>query len=802
MNIRCLTISDFRRGAVAAVLQICSSLRRGVLCLLTLMLVTAVRGQVGIGQWRTHFSYTSALHVAVADRQVYAASHNGLFCVDMDDRTVEIFDKTNRLSDVGISTIAYEPTTKTLVVAYNNANIDLLQGNQTFNISDIKRSAAIAGNKQVNAISFAPNAALRSTAAYLATSFGVVVVDLLRHEIAETVRLADDLSLPVNDVAADDSLLWLATDNGLYHTPLGNKLLNVQTSWQECLHPYVMGQRIAMLTTGADGLIAAVNEPDTSLITVYKHLGGDRFDSLSQGAYVAMSHHRDYAAPLLLGTWSQLCLLDPSTFLPRQCVSDMDWADMQLHDADIDRQGRLWIGHDWAGLVCYDPATSSIDSYMPSGPYADQSFRLRTYGDKLFVCRGGKAPTLEDMYLKADIYTFDGNRWEHLSSEGGRDTLMDIVDVAVNPRDENEWMAASWTHGALRIQNGNITNVYNEQTTHGALPMYRQGDFATLRVGGVVYDAEGSVWLTNSLTRKGLVKRDKQGNWTAYDVGDMVTNEIEHVFIDTVRGYIWFYGRDNRIFVHDGISRKAWVNPNNGSKLETASVSCVVQDHSGDLWVGTNKGLKRIYDASRAFSGGGNGEMSPVSCSNIVISDGSITEYLMAYETITDIVVDGANRKWVGTSGGGLYLISENGTEQLVNFTTANSPLLSNKIVSLALMPSTGELFICTDAGLQSYRGTATYATGWPDPDIHAFPNPVQPDYDGPIAIKGFTRNALVHIVDAAGRVVFSTRADGGQAVWYGRTLDGQRVSSGVYFVFASTDDGETRSVAKILIIR
>ena len=174
----------------------------------------------------------------------------------------------------------------------------------------------------------------------------------------------------------------------------------------------------------------------------------------------------------------------------------------------------------------------------------------------------------------------------------------------------------------------------------------------------------------------------------------------------------------------------------------------------------------------------------------------------MAYESITCMAVDGANRKWVGTANNGLYLISANGLEQLHHFTTANSPLASDKIVALTVYPESGVLFVGTDKGLQSYRSTATGADVFPSSDIHAFPNPVRPGFDGVVSIKGFTRDALVHITDARGHVVFSTTAQGGQAEWNCLTRSGDRAASGTYFVFASDQYGTMRSVAKILIIR
>jgi hypothetical protein len=246
----------------------------------------------------------------------------------------------------------------------------------------------------------------------------------------------------------------------------------------------------------------------------------------------------------------------------------------------------------------------------------------------------------------------------------------------------------------------------------------------------------------------------------------------------------------------------AYINPNNGSKLETSTVNCLVQDHTNELWIGTDKGIKVIYNTSNAFANGGHSEMAPISCNNILYSEDGKVEYLLAYENISCIAVDGGNRKWIGTAAGGIFLLSDNGLEQLEHFTANNSPLPSDKITAIGIAPESGEVFIGTDNGLVSYKGTATYAGSKPNDEVYAYPNPVRPDYNGNIAIKGLTRDALVHITNVSGKVVFSTQAEGGQAIWNGKTADGNRVASGVYYVFASDKYGKNRSVAKILFIK
>ena len=260
--------------------------------------------------------------------------------------------------------------------------------------------------------------------------------------------------------------------------------------------------------------------------------------------------------------------------------------------------------------------------------------------------------------------------------------------MAVDPKDRKHISATSWGYGVLDIHNKVIDTLFDQTNSQGALVPFTSGSFTHLRVSGLAYDKQGNLWITNSLVDRGLVVRYHDGSWRNFDISPILQGlandkkEIDKLVWDSVTDYKWFIGKANRIYVHDGVNKLAYVNPNNGSKLETHTVTCLVQDRSGDLWFGTDKGIKVIYDGYRAFANGGRGEMAPVNCSNILYNEDGINEYLMAYESITCMAVDGANRKWVGTSNNGLYLISANGLEQLHHFTTANSPLASDKIVN------------------------------------------------------------------------------------------------------------------------
>src|SRR5262249_29543790 len=151
-----------------------------------------------------------------------------------------------------------------------------------------------------------------------------------------------------------------------------------------------------------------------------------------------------------------------------------------------------------------------------------------------------------------------------------------------------------------------------------------------------------------------------------------------------------------------------------------------------------------------------------------VIQQDNFAGYLFQDEQVTAIAVDGANRKWVGTLNGA-WLVSEEGEQILQQFNTANSPLPDNHIYTIAIDPQTGEIYFATGKGLMSWHGTATEPVASMTRDsVLVFPNPVPHDYSGTIAIRGLVQNTRVKITDISGKMVFQTRAFGGQAIWNG----------------------------------
>jgi hypothetical protein len=221
-------------------------------------------------------------------------------------------------------------------------------------------------------------------------------------------------------------------------------------------------------------------------------------------------------------------------------------------------------------------------------------------------------------------------------------------------------------------------------------------------------------------------------------------------------------------------------------------------DLDGEVWVGTDKGVAVFYTPENIFATGVNYDAQQIL---VPRNDGSgLADILLETELVTAIAIDGANRKWIGTERSGAFLLSPDGQQELHHFTADNSPLLSNQIISISI-DQNGEVYMGTAQGLISYKGTATPPNP-PGSKVYAYPNPVRETYHGDIAIKGLVSDSYIKITDTYGNLVYETRSEGGQAIWDGKNFDGRDVATGIYMVFAFTEDKTEKIVTKILVVR
>ena len=273
------------------------------------------------------------------------------------------------------------------------------------------------------------------------------------------------------------------------------------------------------------------------------------------------------------------------------------------------------------------------------------------------------------------------------------------------------------------------------------------------------------------------------------------------------RGVIWLnndYWHVPGVVRYDAASGrlnvcKSFANQD-GLSLTLTSVNSLAEDREGNIWFATNVGPVYISSAEAAAGTDGFTFVQP----KIPRNDGSnLADYLLNNIPVKALAIDGANRKWLGTTGNGVYLISSDNMTQLRHFTTENSPLLSDNILSIAIDGATGEVFFGTDRGLCSYMSDATSPAEEMDKDnVYAYPNPVEPGYTGLITVVGLTFDADVKVTTATGYLVAEGRSTGGTFTWDGRDRYGKRVASGVYNIVTAKSDGSKGTVCKVAVVR
>ncbi len=748
--------------------------------------------QSGPGSWRAHLPFRSAISVAEAGNRVYCASRYSLFYYDRDDLSLNRLSKVNGLSDVDISTIRYAPDFKTLLVAYTNANIDLITEDRIINISDIKRKN-IFGKKTINAIFFL------GRYAYLSCGFGIVVLDMDRHEVYDTYYIGPlGTSLEVHELSWDGSDFWAATAKGIYRAEAANTNLANYEAWiKDTTLPFPDGQ-YTNICRFRDVMITSLEKEgygdDTLMV-----FDGNLWTNMLPGTandYKALIPDGDH---LLVAGNGSLEIFNDSLHSVWN-IYDYNPGSPAPMSAFEDDEGFFWIADNKAGLVKNKGWSSEF--ILPNGPASNSVYSMLTDGSNLYVAPGSLSSSLGNTYNAVGPYTCINNTWYNLKDMSpALDSLWDVLYTAVDPRDAQRVFYSTWGHGIVEFRNGHYYKDYS-YTNSGLEKPFQFYNW--VGVSGIAFDEYGNLWVVNSECNNLLKVLKKDETWQSYTVSSVISQpKATQLMIDANhQKWIVLYGASGIIVFNDNNTlddksddhiKRLTSNLGNGN-LPSNTVYTIAEDLDGEIWVGTDKGLAVFYTPNAIFSG------SNFDAQVITIEQDSTAQHLLEYETVTSIAVDGANKKWVGTQNAGVFLFSEDGQKEIHHFTAENSPLLSNTIIDIAIDGNSGEVYFGTDKGICSFMGYAT--TGKASFEgVYAYPNPVEPGFNGTIGIRGLTRDAWVKITDINGVLIYETRSEGGQAVWDGHDFTGQKAKTGVYPVIIISDDGSEKIVTKILIV-
>ncbi|MDG1718229.1 MAG: two-component regulator propeller domain-containing protein [Flavobacteriales bacterium] len=716
-------------------------MKRIVLSLVILAHFVPTKGQnVPTYSWQEHLSFQNAKCIVEVENNIYCATENGLFYYNKDDYTINRLNKINGLSDIGISSLAYDKENKMVVIAYNNTNIDLMKDEGIVNIPDIKLKE-ITGNKEIN------NITINNDIAYLSCSFGLVLIDLEKEEIKDTYKIGEGGNfVSINDCYIDDTCVFVGTSDGAYFADKNSNSLFDFNSWTK--HPSYPSE-VSEIIVNSWGILFNNQYP-----------------------YVKVRNSNEYY--LEIGNVN-ISIYQNGNIIS-ELIADSNFTNIQ--DAWVDKENILWIADSANSLVKYENFLYH-STVKPNGPASNSIHKINILNDNLTLLHNQEKNSISE---SSDMIEWTANNYN--------------TNVISSVKIGNQTFYGSSSNSLIGVENNVVTN-YSLQNTNNVVDS--NGNIVSL-----LTDKDNNLWGTKSYSASPLFCKTNQDEWIAFNMPFVAnqSTEIGEVIIDDY-GQKWGIRTSNGLFVYND-NNTIWDKADDQfAKITTGlgignlpnnNVYCLANDLEGNIWVGTKEGVCVFYSPSSVFSG------YNFDAQQIIVEENGFGQYLLNAEIVYTIAIDGGNRKWIGTLGSGLFLLSEDGTEEIFHFTDENSPLLSNTILDIEINHETAEVFIATDKGLMSFRSDATQSSQHPV-DLHIFPNPVRESYNGIITINGLSYESNVKITDVSGNLVFETNSEGGTAIWNGSDINNNRVGTGVYLVLSSDKYGREKTIGKILFI-
>ncbi|MEE4213622.1 MAG: T9SS type A sorting domain-containing protein [Bacteroidales bacterium] len=755
---------------------------RYIIISLFMGLLHPVYGQGPPGSWSDHFPYQSVFFVTGGEEEIYGSTEHAITIFNSSYQEIRKLSKVNGLSDCSIATIGYSQDEDVLLIAYSSGNIDIYEDGRLRNIPDIM-NYFLPGGIQVNRVRY------YNEYACLATSHGIIIINLPKYEIKDTWKPSIDGSLnEVFDVCIHEDSIFAATASGLFRAAFDNEGLAFYGNWD--IIEGSNGNTYNCLASLGEKIFYNKRDIISGVDSVF-YLGEEGIGYLP-GLPPGINHtFESSAARLLISSGSSVNVVDAGGNIVRSINGYGD----QPPDARnaIAAGDNIFVADANQGMVRLSEG-NDYESFIPDGPGADNSCHIAASGGQVWVTGGSVDENWDNTFTPFMLFNFNERKWW---SEQ-RDDAWDAMRVAPVPGENSHAYVSTWGMGVFEYENKVMVNHWGESSLGSMIP----GE-AFVRVYGMAIDKDKNLWITQSGVQSNI-KVLAGDNWIALPynidetvIGDILISPVGHKWIVLPEGRGLFVLDDNNTpsDFDDDRYKKFQVQDQDGTFFSNTGAICL--DLDGNIWIGTRQGPVVYYYPDRVFD-------QDIYASRIKVprNDGSgLADYLLGTEYISSIAVDGGNRKWMGTLNSGAFLIAESNSELVKNFNSANSPLPADNVRSIATDGETGEVWFGTTQGIVTLRETGT--TGSDNMDkVYAYPNPVREDFTGNVTITGLAGNSNVKITDVSGNLVYETESTGGDATWDMTTYNGQKVSTGVYLVFCTSPDGMLSTVTKILIIR
>ena len=738
--------------------------------------------------WSSFYSFDQITGVhSGSDGQVYGVAENSVFSYDPSANEVVPITTVDGLLGDEIGALAVNDNF--MIVGYDSGMLGIhnLLDRSVILDSSIQRNLSInPSDKTIHSF------LLQDQTLYLSAGYGISIYDLSTNRFMDSYFFGvDNSKIQVNQTALVGEYLYAATEEGLYKANTSDPNLVLESAWNKI----------------ANGQWKSVGLVNNVILGVVQ--SGSQVVCYGLTDDVATEYQRESGTLLgvevsdteLVLSFSNTILTFDDSLSVRTLASASGSLSGQGFTSATTVGNDLFIGTSGGGLLLHNPSETRVVS--PSGPLMNDIFEISVLpNEELWIAHGAFSRFYNPYPLNAyGVSHRSGGSWQNLPFSallGARS----IVSVVPNPANPSQVFACAMHDGLLEINDGLVTNLWN-QTNSGLesldpIELNEDPNYRSVRIRDVAFDSEGSMWSITSFVGKGLKKRTVNGDWESIDLTGLIP-------INRASGYSKLViSPNNEVYFGSALYGLIGYSEVNGTpvlrlldvadNLPTLDVRSVALDFDDNLWIGTTEGLRVLYNASRLFT------QPDLSASTLILDEGGNVGELLANQFINAIEVDGNNQKWVATDGAGVFLFAEDGKSTLQHFTKDNSPLPTNSVRSLAYEPQSGKIYMGTPNGLVAFQGNA-YVPSATLEEIEVYPNPIRPGYTGLLTIRGLQVDCVVKITDIAGNAVFETTSTGGSVQWDLRSFAGDRVRSGVYLIFVTTNDGLESAVEKVMII-
>ena len=791
--------------------------------------------------WKQHpqFVASGIKNNIDAGNYVYMLVNSNLSRFEKATGDIQMLKKSVGMTeDVPVTQIYYNYDKQYLLVLYLNLNMDVIKSDGTVvNVPALKDMLLQGCDRTVNDVTFDDGII------YVSTGFGYFVID----DTTFTTKEYRNYGVSIRSLVPVSGGLAAAVGDSLYYSrttsperfssfeaisPLGNRDTSVWTQQNKGVYIY-MGKPVKVTYAKLDRfndsrlfLYVMCNLDSAYVKRLEINRQGDSI-SLNKFQYARFGSTQGLLnfQPTPTGYLWNLLATNAAYYTTNgvgenyKSVSGKGAGIFSCYPAG---DGTLW-GFGANGLFKNTAATTyyKASSYTLALPYwaSYNQHTGRLYMNNAAPSSLLAAPSTTSTKFTANVY--DGNMWRDNGCIWATSTPDPVnwplpvskknssgYRITFDPNHSDTYYVGTWYSGLYKVVNDTVKTVFDE--TNSPIVGASNGYYRCIK--GYGFDSQGNLWIAQNddgAPARGVIMAlpaDKLNNAT-YTADDFITYSIPGTQVAGSKFNTFAIGKDDvKVFCPGDFTKPIvlWRGDLNGEQ-ETKSYTQVTDqkntqfefdktvhpyltsDSTGLIWVGAS--CLFYFDPTTGF-GDELRVTRPVNANGEFVLEGT--------SVVHHIEVDYLNRKWVGTSSHGVYLLSADGTEILKHFDTSNSILPSDNVYSICAMGNTGNVMFITSNGVVEYM--ENYEAPVDLGNLEVYPNPVLPDFTGLVTINGVARGRQVKICNAQGEVLKEFVHDSAILTWDTCTAAGERVETGSYAIYVSNAEGEYPAVPQLYV--